>query len=74
MFALVLRMTGTALSRNLGILASMGNPASYVQAAGSGNMSPVLPGKKPWSGLGHAGHDLIPKTLEQQKSYASFSN
>ena len=72
--ALILRMIGTELSRNPGILASRGNPASYVQAAGSGNMSPVLPGKKPWSDLSHAGHNRIIKTLEQQKSYASFSN
>ena len=74
MSALVLRMTGIALSRNPRILTSRGNPASYVQAAGSGNMSPVLPGKKPWSDLSHARHDLFLETLEQQKSYASFSN
>ena len=32
-------MTGTALSHNFGILASKCNPASYVQADGSGSMS-----------------------------------
>ena len=37
-------MTGTALSQNLGILASEGNPASYVQADGNNNMSSVLTG------------------------------
>ena len=68
------QMTGTALSQNPGILAFKGNPASYVRAVGSGNMSPVLPGWKPWSDLSPAGHDLIPETLEQQKSSASISN
>ena len=32
-------MIGTALSHNSGILASKGNPASYVQAVGSNNIS-----------------------------------
>ena len=35
-------MIGTMLSQNPGILASEGNPASYVQADGNGNMSLVL--------------------------------
>ena len=35
-------MTGIVLSHNLGILASKGNPASYVQVDGSNNMSSVL--------------------------------
>ena len=35
-------MTRTVSSQNLGILASEGNPASYVQADGNGNMSSVL--------------------------------
>ena len=35
-------MNGTALSQNLGILASKGNPDSHVQADGNGNMSTVL--------------------------------
>ena len=74
MFMLVPRMTGIALSRNPGILASGGNPASYVQAVGSGNMPPVLPGWKPWSDLGLDGQGLIPEILDQQKSFASFSN
>ena len=37
-------MTGTVSSQNPGILASEGNPASYVHADGSGNMSSVLTG------------------------------
>ena len=32
----VLLLNGTALSQNLGILVSRGNPSSYVQAAGNG--------------------------------------
>ena len=74
MSAFVPRMTGTALSRNPGILAFGGNPASYVRVVGNGNMSPVLPGWKPWFDLSPAGHGLIPETLEQHKSFASFSN
>ena len=35
-------MNGTMPSQNLRIPASEGNPASYVQADGSGNMSSVL--------------------------------
>ena len=41
-FAHVLLMIGTALSQNPGILASEGNPASYVQADGRNNMSSAL--------------------------------
>ena len=74
MSAPVPRMIGTALSRNPGILASGGNPTSYVQVVSSGNMSPVLLSWKPWSDLGPSHHGLVPETLEQQKSYASFSN
>ena len=37
-------MTGIALFHNSGILASEGNPASYVQADGSGSMSSALSG------------------------------
>ena len=37
-------MTGTEVSRSLGILASMGNLISYVQADGNGNISSVLTG------------------------------
>ena len=68
------QMTRTALSQNPGILAYGGNPASYVRAVGSGNMSLVLPGWKPWSNLGPDGHSLVLETLEQQKSSASFLN
>ena len=35
-------MTGTVPSQNPRILASKGNPASYVQVDGSNNMSSVL--------------------------------
>ena len=37
-------MIGTVLSHNPRILASEGNPASYVQANGSNNMSLVMSG------------------------------
>ena len=37
-------MTGTEVSRSPGIPASVGNPASHVQADGNGNMSSVLTG------------------------------
>ena len=37
-------MTGTKVSRSLGIPTSAGNPASYVQADGNGNMSSVMIG------------------------------
>ena len=40
-------ITGTAPAQNPGILASTGNPASYVQADGNGNMSSVLAGQEP---------------------------
>ena len=44
-------MTRTALSRNPGIPASGGNPASYVQADGRNNTSSVLPNWEPWPDL-----------------------
>ena len=37
-------MTGTKLSHDYGILASLGNPVSHVQADGNDNMSSVLTG------------------------------
>ena len=40
----VLLMTGTVQSQNHGILASEGNPASYIQADDNENMSSVLTG------------------------------
>ena len=55
MFALIPLMTGTALSRNPGILASGGNPASYVQADGRNKKSSVPPDWEPWSDLGPNG-------------------
>ena len=35
-------MTGTEVSHDSGILASVGNPVSYAQADGNDNMSSVL--------------------------------
>ena len=55
MFAPVPLMIGTALSRNLGILASGGNPTSYVQANGRNNKSSVPPDWEPWFDLGPNG-------------------
>ena len=37
-------MTGTEVSHDLGILASMGNPVSCVHTDGNDNMSSVLTG------------------------------
>ena len=37
-------MTGTEMSYSPGIPASKGNPVSYVQADGNGNMSSILNG------------------------------
>ena len=44
MFVHVPLMTGIVLSHNPGIPAFEGNPASYVQADGSNNISSVLSG------------------------------
>ena len=74
MLALVPQMTGTALSRNPGILTSEANPSSYVWAVGSGNMSLILPDLKPWPNLSPDSHGLVLETLEQQKSSSSISN
>ena len=40
----ILLLTGTGVSHNFGIPASNGNPVSYVEAGGNGNMFPVLAG------------------------------
>ena len=48
-------MTGTALSRNLGIPTSRGNLASYVQANGRNNKSSVSPDWEPWHDLSSDG-------------------
>ena len=37
------QLTGTALSRNPGILVSGGNPSSYVRAAGNGSTPSARP-------------------------------
>ena len=58
-------MIGTALSRNPGILASKGNPASYGQADGRNNKSSVPPDWKPWPDLGLDSCGLVPKTFEK---------
>ena len=39
--------TGAVVSHNSRILASTGNPTSYVQTDGNGNMSSVLAGQDP---------------------------
>ena len=64
MSAPIPQLIGTALSRNPGILASGGNPASYVRVVDNGNMSPILRGWKPWSDLGPVSQGLVPETLE----------
>ena len=63
MFAPVPLMIGTALSRNLRILAFRGNPTEYAQADGRGNRSPVQTDWKPWSGLGPDNRSPVPETL-----------
>ena len=40
-------MTGTEVSRSLGIPASAGNLVSYVRDDGNGNMSSILTGEEP---------------------------
>ena len=64
-------MTGTALSHYFGILASEGNPASYVQAIGINNISSAVTDYKSWFGLGLDSRGPVPKTLEKKKSSAS---
>ena len=39
--------TGAVVSHNSRILASAGNPTSYVQTDGNGNMSSILAGQDP---------------------------
>ena len=50
------QLIGTALSLNLGILVSRGNPSSYIWAASNGNIISVLPGWQPYPVLGQNGH------------------
>ena len=54
-------MTGPALAQNPGILASVGNPSSYVQADGNRSMSSALV-------------SLVSGALVRQKTSASFPN
>ena len=46
-------ITRTAPAQNLGIHASVGNPASYVQADGNKSMSSPLAGPVPGALVGH---------------------
>ena len=46
-------MTGTTLSHNSGIPASMDNPVSCAQADDNGSMSSIPSSYKPQLGLGH---------------------
>ena len=64
MFAPVPRTTGTALSRNLEIPISRGNPSSYVQVVGNENIPLVLHDWKPWLDLDPDGYGLVLETLE----------
>ena len=61
MSALIPLITGTTAAQNLGIHASVGNPASYVQADGNRSMSSALAGP-------------VPGALVGQKSSVSFLN
>ena len=74
MFAPVPLMTGSALPRNPGILASGGNPVSYVQAVGRNNISLALPDQMPHLGLCPDNLSPVPEILAKQKSSASFLN
>ena len=67
-------MTGSVLPRNLGILASGGNPTSYVQVIDKNNISPILPDQMLHVGLGPDNLDNVPEILAKQKSSTSFSN
>ena len=67
-------MTGSALPQNPGILASRGNPVSYVQVVGRNNISPALLDQMPYLGLDPDNLDPIPEILAKQKPFASFSN
>ena len=55
MFVPIPLMIGIALSRNPGIPASRGNPASYVQADGRNNKLSVPPNWELWPNLGPDG-------------------
>ena len=72
MSAPVPMMIGTALSRNPGIPASRGNPASYVYADDRNNKSSVPPDWEPWLDLGPDGRGS--ETLTNYKPLASFPN
>ena len=74
MFVFVPLMTESALPRNPGILASGGNPASYVQVVDINNIAPVLPDQMLHLGLGPDNIDPVPEILAKQKSSSSFSN
>ena len=61
-FAPVLPMTGTELAQNPGIHASMGSPASYVQANGNQIMSSALVGPVPGALVGHKSSVSFPNS------------
>ena len=55
-------MSETALSQNLGIPASRGNPVSYVQADGNRNMSSALAGPVPGALIGQKSSTYFPSS------------
>ena len=65
-------MTGTVASQNPGILASVGNPSSYVQADDRLNKSSALSGLCPCPDLGPDSHGPVPVILGKQKSFTAF--
>ena len=60
-------MTGTVASQNPGILASVGNPSSYVQAKSS-----TLSGLCSCPDLGPDSHGPVPVILGKHKSFTAF--
>ena len=56
-------MTGTEVSRILGILASTRNLVLHVRANGNGNMLSVMSNWKPWFGLGPDSCGPVPEIL-----------
>ena len=67
-------MVEIVASQNPGILASMGNPSSYVMAEGRRNKSSALFGSCPCPGLGPDSRGPVPVILGKQKSSAAFSS
>ena len=65
-------MLGTAVSHAPGISTFVGNPASYVQAGDSRNISSTLPDWHPYLGLDPNSSGSIPNVLVEHKSHFSF--